>query len=356
MINKTPRILFVGDLNFYSKGASRLNALEAMNVELFTLSHSPIGGNEHGYVSPSLPFRIAWKFGFHLDSEDVNRNIIKTVRSKHLDLLWIEKGNMIKPSTLRAVKRLIPSIKIVSYSDDDMFAPLNHTRAYVDGLKYYDVIFTTKSYNTNPDELPTFGAKRCVMVDKAFDPSQHRPIDLKKNEIEYFGADVGFIGSYAPERIEVLEALADSGAKVRVWGNGWHGCSPASENLHIEYQPLVNTPEDLRYSKGICATKINLGFLRKINRDLQTDRSIEIPACAGFMIAERSNEHERLFRDGREAVYFDTMTDLIKKVRYYLAHDEERQIIAKAGRMKCETGKFSHSDRMEFMLKEALTE
>ncbi len=348
-----PRILFVGDLNFYAKGASRLKAMEQLGATVIGLPHTPLGGDETGTSGISLYFRIAWKLGIHIDTEQVNPKIRTIASIEKPDLLWIEKGNMVSPATLKAVRSVSPNTRIVGYSDDDMFNPLNHTRVYVKSLPHYDVLFVTKSYNANANELPALGAKRCVMVDKAYDPDQHKPLDLSATEKEELTADVSFIGSYAPERAEVLNFLAGNGISVAVWGNGWDGFSGASLNLAVKRHPLVNTPDDLRFTKGINAARINLGFLRKVNRDLQTDRSVEIPACGGFMLAERSDEHELLFEDGKEAVYFDGNADLLEKVRYYLANEAERAAIAKAGYARSRTSGYSHKDRVAFMLSEA---
>lgn len=350
------RILFVGDLNFYAKGASRLNAMEQLGAKVIGLPHTPLGGEATGTPGISLYFRLAWKLGIHIDTENVNQRIRAVASIDKPDLLWVEKGNMIGPSTLKAVRSVSPQTRIVSYSDDDMFNPINHTRAYVSSLPHYDVVFVTKSYNANAGELPALGAKRCVMVDKAYDSDQHMPLDLSPAETEELAADVSFIGSYAPERAEVLNFLAGNGISVTVWGNGWDGFSGASPHLSMKRQPLVNTARDLRFTKGINASRINLGFLRKVNRDLQTDRSIEIPACGGFMLAERSDEHERLFEDGKEAVYFDGNADLLEKVRFYLAHEPERDAIAKAGYTRSRASGYSHKDRAAFMLKEAFKE
>ena len=174
------------------------------------------------------------------------------------------------------------------------------------------------SHNLKPSELKKLGANKVIMVDKAFDTEQHFPMKITKEEVKVFGADVGFIGSYAPERKDILEFLALNGINVRVWGNGWEDQHADLPNLKLEKRPLVNKPQSLDYTKAIIATKINIGFLRKVNRDLQTDRSVEIPACGGFLLAERSVEHERLFNEGKEAVYFDTKKELLKKIKYLL--------------------------------------
>ena len=91
-----------------------------------------------------------------------------------------------------------------------------------------------------------------------------------------------------------------------------------------------------------------------MNRDLQTDRSIEIPACGGFLLAERSQEHERLFEDGKEAVFYDNKEDLVKKIKYFLHNKEHRSQIAEAGYKKSRTADYTHENRMSFMLKTAL--
>ena len=264
------------------------------------------------------------------------------------------KGNMIYPDTLKNVKKISSGTTIVSYSDDDMFNISNRTKAFTNSLRYYDIIFVTKSYNANKHELPALGANRVVVVDKAFDPKQHYPIEITESEKTALGSDVTFIGSYAPERGRILHYLSQNGITIRVWGNGWEKFNSKSFHLKIERKPLVNNLEDLLFTKGIIASKINLGFLRKANRDLQTDRSIEIPACGGFLLTERTLEHERLFIDKKEAVFFDNKEDLLEKIKYFLANDEQRREISLAGYTKCINAGYTHKNRMQFMLDVAL--
>ena len=350
----TKRILFIGDVNFYSKGSSRMKACRNLGYEIKTIAHTAIGGNEFGFAPQTLIFKIAWKLGIHLDTENTNKKLLASISKTNPDILWIEKGNMIYPKTLKEIKAKLPKTSIISYSDDDMFNPLNRTRAYTKSLSFYDIIFVTKSFNANYNELRSLGAKKVITVDKAFDQNQHYPIKITKEEKNILGAEVSFIGTFAPERAKLLTYLADNKIKVKVWGNGWEKFVSKSKYLIIKCKPLVNQPDNLLFTKGIIASEINLGLLRKINRDLQTDRSIEIPACGGFLLAERSLEHERLFQDGKEAVFYDNKEDLIKKIKYYLINKEKRDRIAYAGYKKCQTADYTHENRMRFMLKVTL--
>jgi spore maturation protein CgeB len=190
------------------------------------------------------------------------------------------------------------------------------------------------------------------MVDKAFDAEHHLPQTLTDQEHEWLATDVGFIGSFERDRAEAMAFLAQSDIPVRVWGNGWEANPLVKDNLVIERRALINAADNALYSKGICATKINLAFLRKANRDLHTDRSIEIPACGGFLLAEYSDEHVRLFEEGREAVFFRSRDDLLDKVRYFLEHEDERRAIASAGLKRCLSSGYSHRDRVGFMLEQ----
>ena len=162
------------------------------------------------------------------------------------------------------------------------------------------------------------------------------------------GADVGFIGTFEKDRADKMLYLAKNGIHVRVWGNEWGSYVGKHPNLQVENKPIYD--ED--YRKAICATRINLCFLRKLNRDLQTDRTMEIPACGAFMLAERTDEHRVLFEEDKEAVYFDINKpeELLEKVKYYLSHEDERKEIALAGRRRCLKSDYSHEAALKEML------
>lgn len=344
------RILLVADLNAYSKGLGRVRALADLDIQTSVLSHTPGGGDEDGFASITMFDRILWKLGIQQDKTRVNDRLIDAARNLVPHIVWIEKGNMVRPSTLRELRRILPDSVLVSYSEDDMFLAHNRTRAFVKCLPFYDCVFTTKAPNVDPAELPALGARRVVAVDKAYDPHMHHPVDVSPTDVERYGADVGFVGTYEPARARSLAFLADNGVSVRVWGNGWEACRDRPPGLHIEGRAVVNTEGDLAYSTTLCATRINLGFLRKLNRDTQTDRSIEIPACGAFMLAERSDDHLRLFDDGKEAAFFGSDEELLEKLRYYLAHEDERAAIARAGRQRCLDGGYDETERLRRMI------
>jgi spore maturation protein CgeB len=144
--------------------------------------------------------------------------------------------------------------------------------------------------------------------------------------------------------------LARNGIQVRVFGPYWGRAPDVHPNLQTTDIFLAGE----EYGRAVAATKINLCFLRKENRDLQTTRTMEIPACGAFMLAERTDEHLALFREGIEADFFSSNEELIRKAKYYLQHDDERVRIAAAGRARCLSSGYDNHSRLGWMIERVL--
>ena len=319
-------ILYVGPLAYGQTCRQRLGALEALGHQVVGLDTLPPAVAAR---TQALMERIRRKIWGPRDLGRINEQILTLAAAHHPDILWIDKGLIIKPDTLIQVKKLFPRTVAVSYSPDDMLNPDNQSNYYLQGIPLYDLHITTKSYNV--PELKALGARAVIRVNNAYCPKTHRPMELSSEERQQLGGPVGFIGAYERPRAELLVWLARQGVPVKVWGHWPRRLGNGLKNLTVMGRPLWG--ED--YAKAICAFDINLGFLRKKNRDLQTSRTMEIPACGAFLLAERTPEHLALFEEGREAEFFSSPEELLDKVRHYLAHGEERRRLAAAGRARC---------------------
>jgi len=335
------RILYVGDVTPGGTCAQRLRAFEDLGCQLTPLN---LADAEKCKRDRSLSERIRRRLLGPRDWVGANRRIVEHAQHAAFDVLWIDRGLTIEAATLQGVRHLQPNCRIVGYSPDDMYARHNQSPQFRRHLEFYDIYFTTKSYGVA--ELRAMGCAAAAFSENAYDPYTHRPLPVSAEEKRRYGGGVGFIGTWETARAQSIEWLARAGVAVRVWGNMWSKHRRPHPNVVIEGRAFYGD----EYALVINAFDINLCFLRKLNRDLQTTRSVEIPACGAFMLAERTAEHQALFQEGREAEFFGSDDELVEKVRYYLAHPEQRREIAAAGRERCLRDGYSYHERLAEIL------
>ena len=336
------RILYVGPLWGGSTCLQRMQAMQDLGHEILPVDTEPANVRDE---QKHFFCRVKRKLFGPPDLAHANPKIISLTKKSDIDVLWLDKALTITPETLQAVREVSPQTVIAGYSPDDMAGKHNQSRPFVKSLPLYHVFFTTKSYGVK--ELEALGVPLTIFIGNAFDPNTHRPMIISEEDKKRFGGQVGFIGDYEIERAQFIHYLASHGIPVRIWGPNWgQKCKLTDPNMIVEGNSLWGD----EYAKAICSFDINLHFLRKINRDLQTQRSIEIPACGAFMLAERTNEHLKLFEEGKEAEFFSSNQELLEKVHYYLKHEDERKNIARNGRERCLESGYSNHDRVKEML------
>ena len=80
-----------------------------------------------------------------------------------------------------------------------------------------------------------------------------------------------------------------------------------------------------------CVCKINLNItLRSIQSGIPL-RCMDIMGCGGFLLTNYQSDFLMHFTPNEDFVYYEDETDLLKKIDYYLEHDETRTVIAANG-------------------------
>lgn len=282
--------------------------------------------------------KVFYKLRLPIDFNRFNFRILIAVKEFLPELIIIIKGNDVYTSTIKKAKKLSPNSKIISWSGDNMLKSHNSSYYFINSIPLYDIHFTTKSNIVR--NFYEIGAKNVVFLNKAYSKTNHYP-DFNYN----LKFDVLFIGTYENDRYHFLRYLSNNGIKIDVFGNDWNKIR-STKNLIVHNKPL----EGHMYRQAISSSKISLCFLRKSNDDIQTSRSIEIPACKGFMIAERTVEHQKLFKENIEAVYFDSEKELLEKVKFYLQNDNLRQMIAERGYKRVIESDYSYENMIKIIL------
>lgn len=342
------RVLFIAESVPGSRSLQRLDALRRLGHSVRFLPSTPEGSSCE--KAPSLAYRISYRLRVPFDLAGVNQ-ALSDVDARQFDLALFDNVRTVRRRTLQRMKAANPDLALVWISEDDMVNPRHLSRWLAAAIPLFDLWVTTKSFNAEPGEMPARGARRVLFVNNSYDPLLHRPLRLEAEDRARLGADISFVGTFEAPRAASLLHLARAGLSCRVWGNGWGGLVGAHPGLVVENKPVYG--ED--YVRVLCASKINLCFLRHFNRDRQTTRSIEIPACGAFMMHERSEEMAALLPSEYAAAYFGDDDELVAQCRRWLADEAGRAAVAARGLHRVRELGLGHDDVLGRVLATAKT-
>lgn len=274
-----------------------------------------------------------------------NEEIIRRVNAFRPNIIFVAKGLWIKPETIDYLKS--KGIYTIHWHPDDAFNMENSSRYLNESNSKYDLIVTPKTFNV--DEYKKVGANSILCIRYCYDPNIHYPVNLSNNDKEKYGSDLVFVGAMRKKRVDELEYIFNKGFDIRIWGTGW---SKLNSNYLIKNTCTMKPVYAEDMSKVFQSSKIVLGFLNAENRDLHTARTYEVPACGGFFLAERTSEHQEIFKEGKEAEFFDDLDELCEKSNFYLKNEELRKKIAISGYEKVKKVNATYKERAKEILKQ----
>ena len=80
--------------------------------------------------------------------------------------------------------------------------------------------------------------------------------------------------------------------------------------------------------------KISINFSFSVDKHQLKGRVFETMHSGAMLLETKNPQTEMLFNDGIDYVSFSNKEDLVKKIKYYLIHEQERESIAQNGRQK----------------------
>jgi spore maturation protein CgeB len=275
----------------------------------------------------SMPFLVK-----KLNNFLINLALKKTFKKLSPDILFLLKSENISFKTLRSVKNSKPVELMIFYPDSPFsFWNGNSNSDVVRSMSLYDN-FAIWSKELIP-AIKSAGCKNVTYFPFAFDDEIFfTGAQVAKSECSLYSEDIMFAGTWDKERekklIELVRRFPD--INLAIWGGLWHeNLSPKSILNHFVKGQSISTGGMARAFK---CSKIVLNFLRPQNANSHNMRTFEVPASGAFMLTERSHEQaEQIFREGESVECFSGSDELVKKIKYFLQNNNEREKIAKAG-------------------------
>lgn len=232
----------------------------------------------------------------------------------------------------------------VNYLTDDPWNPAHRAPWFLKTLSLYEHIFTPRKQNLKA--LKNLGCRRVSYLPFGYAPELHfLEMPATSEGKAKFDCDVVFVGGADRDRVPYIAALIQAGFNVGLYGSYWErfaGMRP--------YTRGQADPQTLR--RAISRAKVALCLVRRANRDGHCMRTFEIPAIGACMLTEDTEEHREIFGDEANAVvYFRTVPEMLKKLSWLLAHDDERRRLARAAHRLITDGPNTYKDRLATMIR-----
>jgi|WetSurMetagenome_2_1015567.scaffolds.fasta_scaffold195354_1 spore maturation protein CgeB len=275
--------------------------------------------------------------------EEKNIDLIKKVEQIKPELVFFGGGGALNHKTAKIITEKSGS-KTLTWISDDHWQFHKYSKHLAPFLHWL--------VTTDADAIPKYhkiGRKNVILSQWACNHFACQPLDLPKIY------DVTFIGAAHGNRKKIIAKIKREGINVKCWGSGWpEGRVSDEEMIKIISQSKINL--NFTKSSGTFWKELALIFLRRnydrsvgINNPRRwvdnikslppsiwskqiKGRNFEIPGLGVFFLTEYVNHLEDYYKIGEEIECFDNPRELADKIKYYLAHDKEREKIAKAGR------------------------
>jgi len=282
---------------------------------------------------------VAWHYKRGPVISAVNKYVKEQVGERHFKLIWVDKAIYLTRQTtdfLRSQTDLL-----VHYTPDPSFT-FHRSRLFFESLPLYDYVITTKTYEME-DYIRIIGdSSKLLYLTQGFDKDLHRPMvpwDQKKG--------VAFIGHYEKEREEPLLAMLEAGIDINLAGACWEKFAQMNAGPHLHFLGRGVFGED--YVSAISGSKYAWGAVSKWIPEKHTTRTFEIPACMTALLTERNDELESLFNE-EEVVFYDSIDELVKKIRFFDSHDYELKTLTERGYEKVQSGGFDYESQLRRLL------
>lgn len=302
------RILYVGNFNEKHDGARFYDSNRKMANGFIRNGHQVYQFSDRDIARASTWFQSR-KFGVL----PANLRLIETARNFWPDLIVIGHADPIFGRTLKKIRKIVPHVKIAVYNFDALWHQDNVNRiiAHAD---LADAVFIT----TAGPQLDQFTRpQNCV----SFFPNS---VDISIDTVRAFeNKDPEFKLFYGmgnaqleTERYRFASGILDhfSGEKIEILG--LRGKPPFS---------------GITYQRHLSQARMGLNLSQGEGDPLySSDRMAQYTGNGLMTLIHRRTGYDQIFKED-ELVFYNDFDELLKKIGYYITHDDEAREIAENG-------------------------
>jgi spore maturation protein CgeB len=313
------KILYLGTSNGTS--LHRINAMRRLGQDV-TVTNPNDALPHNAFMT-----KLHRETGGLLAEKRVTAFLQSTYPNPDFDIVWVDGGRHVGPSLIQWFQSM--GIPVVNYNFDDPYGKRDRFSwsLYLRAVAFYNAVVVVRPENI--EEAKQRRAKQVIHVFRCADEVAHAP----SPEPIAFRHDVLFVGTWMPERSPLMRELLSYSIPLTIVGNRWDR-APEWPHLRAVWKG-PGTEKDNDYAMLIQSARICLGLLSRGNRDRHTTRSLEIPSLGSVFCAERTDEHEALYDDGKEAVFWSSAAECARLCKALFQDEARRAAIAHNGRERC---------------------
>jgi len=285
-------------------------------------------------------------------SEDVAKELLATADSFKPDLHIVYGGEPYTPDLIRRVK----AKNIYSALWYPEVTP-NPQPEVVELGRVYDMCFTMAEGLV--EVFRQAGVPSVEWLPEALEPSIYEYEAITDTDRQLFACDVALVGKLESdnpaymERWKLVKRIVDEGINIKWWGPrirrkiGTFVLGLLLSKVSRAYGGRFVWNET--YAKSVHLSKIFLA--RDAYPHIRLSMSARTFTALGlgaFYLTYPTKGIEEMFEPDKELILFHTPDEMIGKIRYYLAHEDERKKVAEAGRRKA-LAQHTYTHRFERM-------
>jgi spore maturation protein CgeB len=238
------------------------------------------------------------------------------------EMILVILGSQVSPKTIERI-RARTCIPIVCWCQDQM---TTLGRQYLLGAEY-NAVFVKDRYLQDLFSR-MIRSTRFYYLAEACNPRVHRSLELTEQDRVQHGCDVMIAGSLYYYRQEILQALQDE-FELKVWGQKPDWLSYRLKTRHMGREALGD--EKVR---AATAARVALNSFHFAEVDGLNCRAFELAGCGAFQLCTARPVLAQHFVPGVEIETFESVSELIEKIRHFLQHPEAAAAIARRGQLR----------------------
>ena len=310
------KILHITNLNEKHNGRLFYNTGRRINNGLVKLNHKVLTLSDRDLLTNYKTIRDI------TGSKKLNLTFVETVRNFKPDLILLGHADSVKSESLEIIKKEYPSIKVAQWFLDRMDTQWKNNKIrFMDKIKYMDYSFCT----TDPKVLNLNKYKVSFIpnpVDESLD-------DMKIYENKNPEYDLFFAMSHGVHRGVLKKGKFDDRENIINF--------LIKKNPHLKFNVFgMNNVQPIwgdEFKKNLYNSKIALNLSQgKPLKYYSSDRIAQLMGNGIATLIDKRTQLNKLFSEN-EAIFYNSIKDLNKKLNMMLKKKNKRILLAKKGRM-----------------------